>query len=139
MLKGLTMVGNQTCCECEDRQWATIIRFLALPDIEAEDCVCQVLEELREHNRTTASKNVVLDMAHLERMPSCLLGALVAFRRIIVRDGGAFLIPNCTPQLNDLLRACRLHRVFDLCRTMEELLRRLTTAVRDEPPGRNQK
>ena len=130
------MTENGTYCEHEDCEWATIIRFRTVPDAEAEHCVCEVLEELRERNRGTASKNVVLDMVRLDRMPSCLLGALVAFRRVVVQDGGRMLIANCTPQLNELLNVCQLHRVFDLCRTVEDALQRLRTLVVYEPsPG----
>jgi len=125
------MTENEIYCEHEDSGWATIIRFRTLPDSDAQECVCKVLEELCQRNKETASKNVVLDMARIESMQSCLVGALVAFRRVVVQDGGAFLITNCTPFIVELLQACQLHRVFDFCETTDDALQRLTRSAAD--------
>lgn len=126
--KEMLMAENQTYCRREDQAWATVISFHSLPAAEAEHCVCRVLGELREHSQGTASRNAVLDLANVRTIPSCLLGALVAFKRAVEKGGGILLLVNCAPETRELLRVCQLHRVLDLCHTMDEARQRLTTA-----------
>jgi anti-anti-sigma factor len=65
---------------------------------------------------------VVVDLSGLNLLSSLALGALVGFRRDLVRLGGRVRIAGVQPGVYESMKATRLHTLFEFCDTVAEAL-----------------
>src|SRR5262249_45089217 len=74
---------------------------------------------------------IVFDMAGIGFAASLFMGALVAFRRGIVRNGGQVRLAALQPNVEAAFRTARLGELFPILATVQAALER-------EPDGRSQ-
>jgi anti-anti-sigma factor len=78
----------------------------------------------RELTRLSAAhpKLVVFDLSELDFIASLGMGALMAFRKGVVRAGGAVRIAAAKPAVLDSFKRAALKELFNTCTTVDEAL-----------------
>ena len=64
-------------------------------------------------------KNFVIDMGEVVFVDSSFLGALVACLRSANKEGGEIKIANLLPHMRSIFELTRLHRLFEICDSVE--------------------
>jgi len=67
-------------------------------------------------------KLVVFDLAALDFIASLGMGALIAFRQGIVRDGGVVRVAAAQPNVLDAFKRACLNALFNTCKSVDEAL-----------------
>ena len=76
-------------------------------------------DEFREHVRAAlgdGKKSIEIDLAETTFVDSCGLGALIAIRNMIDRQGGVVRLLNPARSAQRILELTRLHRIFEITR-----------------------
>jgi len=97
-----------------------------------------IRDELADVIEHTDQADIVLDLEHLEYVPSTVLGVIVAGQTKMLQKGGRLLIANTSPYLRNLFGITKLERIFEMYPTAEDaiLASNARAAVRCTPAAR---
>jgi anti-sigma B factor antagonist len=100
-----------------------IIEFSRSDVLDAQ-YIEQLGDEIYRHLKPVEQPRVVVDLHNVRFLSSSALGMLVALRKVVVeRKGGKMGIANVAPEIRQVFKMTKLHKVLNLQDTTEKAVR----------------
>jgi len=115
-----TMMEGKTL-RAETQNGVTVARITARKLEEARQCVdfWENLDGLKD------TKNLVIDFSGVEFIAGAFLNALIVLDKRMKSNSGVLKLAGMAPEIRAVFVITRLHKLFDICGTVEEAIARM--------------